>query len=114
MLYFCNRYPENNLFTLKKGLIPIEDMKRLPVRVTALFFFFIYLVVSLILATLRLTSKVLTFEITKKISFLLVICSLFRTFAPELVCSGSKKLSHEVTRHAEKPVKQLNKQCTQL
>ena len=37
MLYFCNRYPENNLFTLKKGLIPIEDMKRLPVRVTALF-----------------------------------------------------------------------------
>jgi len=23
------RYPENNLFTLK-GLIPIEDMKRLP------------------------------------------------------------------------------------
>ena len=38
MLYFCKRYPENNLFTLKKGLIPIEDMKRLPVRVTALFF----------------------------------------------------------------------------
>ena len=38
MLYFCNCYPENNLFTLKKGLIPIEDMKRLPVRVTALFF----------------------------------------------------------------------------
>ena len=37
MLYFCNRYPENNLFTLKKGLIPIEDMKRLPVRVIALF-----------------------------------------------------------------------------
>ena len=32
------RYPENNLFTLK-GLIPIEDMKRLPVRVIALFFF---------------------------------------------------------------------------
>ena len=38
MLYFCNSYPENNLFTLK-GLIPIEDMKRLPVRVIALFFF---------------------------------------------------------------------------
>jgi len=38
MLYFCTRYPENNLFTLKKGLIPIEDMKRLPVRVIALFF----------------------------------------------------------------------------
>jgi hypothetical protein len=32
-----HRYPENNLFTLK-GLIPIEDMKRLPVRVIALFF----------------------------------------------------------------------------
>ena len=31
------RYPENNLFTLK-GLIPIEDLKRLPVRVIALFF----------------------------------------------------------------------------
>ena len=37
----------------------------------------------------------------------MVICSLFCTFAPDLVCSGSKKLSHEVTRHAEKPVKQL-------
>ena len=37
MHYLCRRYPENNLFTLKKGLIPIEDMKRLPVRVTALF-----------------------------------------------------------------------------
>ena len=37
MLYFCSSYPENNLFTLK-GLIPIEDMKRLPVRVIALFF----------------------------------------------------------------------------
>ena len=24
VLYLCNRYPENNLFTLKK-LIPIED-----------------------------------------------------------------------------------------
>ena len=33
-----HRYPENNLFTLK-GLIPIEDMKRSPVRVIALFFF---------------------------------------------------------------------------
>ena len=38
MLYFCKRYPENNLFTLKKGLIPIEDIERLPVRVIALFF----------------------------------------------------------------------------
>ena len=36
-LYLCNRYPENNLFTLKE-LIPIEDMKRQPVRVIALFF----------------------------------------------------------------------------
>ena len=35
---FATSYPENNLFTLK-GLIPIEDMKRLPVRVIALFFF---------------------------------------------------------------------------
>jgi len=61
-------------------------MKRLPVRVTALFFLSIYLVVSWI----------------------------FSTFAADLVCCGSKKLSHEVTRHAEKPVKQLNKQCTQL
>jgi large subunit ribosomal protein L21 len=39
--------------------------------------------------------------------FSLVFYSLFRTFAADLVCSGSKKLSHEVTRHAEKPVKQL-------
>jgi len=31
-----HRYPENNLFTLK-GLIPIEDIERLPVRVIALF-----------------------------------------------------------------------------
>ena len=31
------RYPENNLFTLKR-LIPIEDMKRPLVRVFALFF----------------------------------------------------------------------------
>ena len=42
MLYFCTSYPENNLFTLK-GLIPIEDMKRLPVRVIALFFLSIFL-----------------------------------------------------------------------
>jgi len=32
------RYPENNLFTLKR-LIPIEDIERLPVKVIALFFF---------------------------------------------------------------------------
>ncbi len=25
--YLCNRYPENNLFTLRK-LIPIEDLER--------------------------------------------------------------------------------------
>ena len=25
--YLCHRYPENNLFTLKK-LIPIEDLER--------------------------------------------------------------------------------------
>jgi hypothetical protein len=31
------RYPENNLFTLKR-LIPIEDIERLPVKVIALFF----------------------------------------------------------------------------
>ncbi len=37
-MYLCNSYPENNLFTLEKRLIPIEDMKRLPVRVVALFF----------------------------------------------------------------------------
>ena len=37
----------------------------------------------------------------------MVFYSLFRTFAADLVCSGSKKLLHEVTRHAEKPVKQL-------
>ena len=38
MNYLCRRYPENNLFTLK-GLIPIEDMKRLPEKVIALFFY---------------------------------------------------------------------------
>jgi len=32
-------YPENNLFTLKKRLIPIEDMKRSPVKAVALFFY---------------------------------------------------------------------------
>jgi len=31
-----HRYPENNLFTLKR-LIPIEDIERLPVKVIALF-----------------------------------------------------------------------------
>ena len=33
-----HRYPENYLFTLKK-LIPIEDMKRSPVKAVALFFY---------------------------------------------------------------------------
>ena len=42
IIVILQRYPENNLFTLK-GLIPIEDMKRLPVRVIA-FFLHIYLV----------------------------------------------------------------------
>ena len=36
-LYLCTRYPENNLFTLKK-LIPIEDMERSLAKVVALFF----------------------------------------------------------------------------
>jgi hypothetical protein len=36
--YLCKCYPENNLFTLKE-LIPIEDMKRSPVRAIALFFY---------------------------------------------------------------------------
>ena len=75
MLYFCNSYPENNLFTLK-GLIPIEDMKRVPVRVIALFFITIFLVVSF----------------------------FFRTFAPDLVRGGSVKSWHNAMRHAEKPV----------
>jgi hypothetical protein len=74
-LYFCISYPENNLFTLK-GLIPIEDMKRLPVRVIALFF----------------------------ITFSLVDSKLFRTFAPDLVRGGSVKTWHKAMRHAEKPV----------
>ena len=37
ILYLCTRYPENNLFTLKK-LIPIEDVKRSLAKVVALFF----------------------------------------------------------------------------
>ncbi len=37
MDYFCNRYPENNLFTLKK-LIPIGDMERSAVKPVAFFF----------------------------------------------------------------------------
>jgi len=74
-LYFCSSYPENNLFTLK-GLIPIEDMKRLPVRVIALFF----------------------------LSFFLVISIIIRTFAPDLVRGGSVKTWHKAMRHAEKPV----------
>jgi len=36
-VYLCTRYPENNLFTLKK-LIPIEDMERSLEKVVALFF----------------------------------------------------------------------------
>ena len=40
LLHLC-RYPENNLFTLKK-LIPIEDIERLPVKAIALFFCMIH------------------------------------------------------------------------
>ena len=39
----------------------------------------------------------------------MVFYSLFCTFAPDLVRGGSRKLLHEATRHAEKPVKQLIK-----
>ena len=35
--YLCDRYPENNLFTLRK-LIPIEDLERLPAKVVAFFY----------------------------------------------------------------------------
>ena len=35
--YLCICYPENNLFTLKE-LIPIEDLKRLPVKAIAFLF----------------------------------------------------------------------------
>ncbi len=35
--YLCERYPENNLFTLRK-LIPIEDLERLPAKVVAFFY----------------------------------------------------------------------------
>ncbi|SFO94521.1 hypothetical protein SAMN04487852_11146 [Prevotella sp. tf2-5] len=75
MLYFCSSYPENNLFTLK-GLIPIEDMKRLPVRVIALFF----------------------------LPFFLVDSDIFSNFAADLVRGGSVKSWHNAMRHAEKPV----------
>ena len=51
-------------------------MKRLPVRVIALFF----------------------------IPFSLVDSKLFRTFAPDLVRGGSVKTWHNAMRHAEKPV----------
>ena len=37
-LYLCNRYPENNLFALRR-LIPIEDLKRSPVKAVAFFLF---------------------------------------------------------------------------
>lgn len=53
-------------------------MKRLPVRVIALFFLEFYLVDS----------------------------KNFRTFAPDLVRGGSGKLLQSAARHAEKPVKQ--------
>ncbi len=53
-------------------------MKRLPVRVIALFF-------------------------AKN----LVDSKKIRNFAADLVCGGLRKRLHEATRHAEKPVKQL-------
>jgi hypothetical protein len=34
----------------------------------------------------------------------LVDSKIFCTFAPDLVRGGSKKLLHDATRHAEKPV----------
>ena len=37
------------------------------------------------------------------------LSTIFCTFAPDLVRGGLIKLLHEATRHAEKPVKQLNK-----
>ena len=40
--YLCNRYPENNLFTLKR-LIPIEDLERLPVKAIAFFMSLLFL-----------------------------------------------------------------------
>ena len=54
-------------------------MKRLPVRVIALFF----------------------------LPFFLVDSDIFSNFAADLVRGGSRKSQHEVARHAEKPVKQL-------
>ncbi len=36
------RYPENNLFTLKR-LIPIEDLERLPVKAIAFFMSLLFL-----------------------------------------------------------------------
>jgi len=72
-----HRYPENNLFTLKKAntywryeAIACEGHR------------FIFL------------------------EFYLVDSKIFRTFAPDLVRGGSKKLLQTAARHAEKPVKQ--------
>ena len=36
----------------------------------------------------------------------LVVSWIFSNFAADLVCCGSKKLLHDATRHAEKPVNQ--------
>jgi len=44
--YLCNRYPENNLFTLKK-LIPIGDMERSAVKHIAFFMFYFLVLPSL-------------------------------------------------------------------
>jgi len=42
--YLCIRYPENNLFTLKR-LIPIEDLERLPVKAIAFFMSILFLII---------------------------------------------------------------------
>ena len=51
-LYICARYPENNLFTLKK-LIPIENKKGVFVK-RLLFYFYCFL--KIIFLTLQLVS----------------------------------------------------------
>jgi len=48
--YLCIRYPENNLFTLKE-LIPIEDLKRLPVKAIAFYFIVKFLLSSSLVLT---------------------------------------------------------------
>ena len=66
-LYFCKRYPEYNLFTLKK-LIPIEDLERSTVKLIAFFYaptFLIFLFANpFVIASMRTeTSKAMTKKI---------------------------------------------------